>query len=56
MSRKQQIFEDVLQGAYSFDKFARFSRELFAVGAQKPPQNFSERQRQVILSCSLKGG
>ncbi len=52
MSRKQQIFEDVLQGAYSFDKFARFSTELFtglkisSDSPHKPPQNFSEHIKE----------
>ena len=52
MSRKQQIFEDVLKGAYSLEKFARFSRELFtglnvsSNKAQKPPQNFSEHIKE----------
>ena len=55
MSRKQQIFEDVLQGAYSLEKFARFSRELFTGlniyfnNPKKPPQNFSEHIKEYYV-------
>ena len=55
MSRKQQIFEDVLQSAYSLEKFARFSRELFtglnisSNRAQKPSQNFSEHIKEFYV-------
>ncbi|MBQ6974924.1 MAG: hypothetical protein IJQ16_00010, partial [Selenomonadaceae bacterium] len=55
MSRKQQIFEDVLQGAYSLEKFARFSRELFtglniySNNSKKPPQNFSEHIKEYYV-------
>jgi type I restriction-modification system DNA methylase subunit len=49
---KQKIFEDVLQSAYSLEKFARFSREFFTtlkpsfVRPQKPPRNFSEHIKE----------
>lgn len=49
---KQRIFEDVLQSAYSLEKFARFSQEFFTalksnfVRPQKPPQNFSEHIKE----------
>ena len=55
MSLKQQIFEDVLQGAYSLKKFARFSRELFtglnisSNSPKKPPQNFSEHIKEYYV-------
>ncbi len=55
MSLKQQIFEDVLQGAYSLEKFARFSRELFtglnisSNNPKKPPQNFSEHIKEYYV-------
>lgn len=49
---KQRIFEDVLQSAYSFENFSRFSRELFtslrisSTRPQKPSQNFSEHIKE----------
>ncbi|MBO4779239.1 MAG: Eco57I restriction-modification methylase domain-containing protein, partial [Selenomonadaceae bacterium] len=70
MTLKQQIFEEVLQSAYSLEKFARFSQEFFTalkpnfVRPQKPPQNFSEhikefyalgRQKDVaVLAVNLQ--
>ena len=44
-----------MQGAYSLEKFARFSRELFTglnisfARAQKPPQNFSEHIKEYYV-------
>lgn len=52
MTVKQKIFEDVLQTAYTLEKFSRFSRELFSqlktspAIPLKPPQNFSEHIKE----------
>ena len=52
MPTKQQIFEDILQSAYSLEKFTRFSREFFTglrispARPQEPPQNFSEHIKE----------
>lgn len=52
LTLKQQIFEEVLQSAYSIEKFVRFSREFFtdlriaSTRPQKPPQNFSEHIKE----------
>ena len=52
MTVKQKIFEDVLQTAYTLEKFSRFSRELFShlkispATPRKPPQNFSEHIKE----------
>ncbi len=49
---KQQIFENVLQSAYSLEKFAKFVREFFtdlrisSTRPQKSPQNFSEHIKE----------
>ena len=52
LTLKQQIFEEVLQSAYSIEKFVRFSREFFtdlriaSTRPQKPSQNFSEHIKE----------